>query len=173
MLKKLFIGLLVLSVLSSGLLFFVLRKNTAPEVHMAETSAEGDAHDNGSEHSEAKTEGHEADTNEHAATGEGIHVAPDAEKELSAHGDASPDEKPHADMSHDEKSHEADGHGDPAAAGAQHHQITGSDLAVRHRVVERHGDASRAGVAPLVHDPVRLAARLPHGVHHRLDGPQV
>lgn len=115
MLKKLFIGLLVLSVLSSGLLFFVLRKNTAPEVHMAETSAEGDAHDNGSEHSEAKTEGHEADTNEHAATGEGIHVAPDAEKELSAHGDASPDEKPHADMSHDEKSHEADGHGDPAA----------------------------------------------------------
>src|ERR1044071_1150297 len=51
----------------------------------------------------------------------------------------------------------------------QHDQISRLHLLLLQRVVERHQDARGAGVAPALHDRVRLRHRQPKMIHYQLD----
>ena len=51
----------------------------------------------------------------------------------------------------------------------EHHEVSGLDSTRREGVVERHRDARRSGVAPLLHDGVRAVEREAEVGHHQLD----
>lgn len=98
MLKKLFIGLLVLSVLSSALLFFVLKKNSAPEVHVTSNSPESEAHESteATEGAPGTAESTSSENHEQSSTAEADAHKESVGSDEVAHGHDSKEESPGA-----------------------------------------------------------------------------